>query len=58
MLNITTQNGPVFIQVREYRSLEAFYVQTDVEQGLMILSLVLYVWCLVDIIYKVNIKQK
>lgn len=54
MVYFETPNGPYFEQVREYQSLEAFYIQADIEQGLMVLSLALYLWCIVTIVYKVN----
>ena len=53
MLNIQTAKGPQYVQVREYKGLDAIFVQTDIEQGLMVFSLILYLWCLIDIIYQV-----
>jgi hypothetical protein len=53
MLNIQTAKGPQYIQVREYKNLDVFFIQTDIEQGLMVFSLILYLWCLIDIIYQV-----
>uniref|UniRef100_A0A914CH24 Uncharacterized protein n=1 Tax=Acrobeloides nanus TaxID=290746 RepID=A0A914CH24_9BILA len=52
MVHLNTQYGPYYLQVREYQNLTEYFIQVDIEQGLMVASIVLYVWCITAIIYK------
>uniref|UniRef100_A0A914DFN0 Uncharacterized protein n=1 Tax=Acrobeloides nanus TaxID=290746 RepID=A0A914DFN0_9BILA len=52
MVYLNTPYGPYYMQVREYLNLTEYYIQVDIEQGLMVASIFLYAWCLTAIIYK------
>uniref|UniRef100_A0A914CFZ0 Uncharacterized protein n=1 Tax=Acrobeloides nanus TaxID=290746 RepID=A0A914CFZ0_9BILA len=49
---LNTPHGPYYMQIREYLNLIECFIQVDIEQGLMVVSIVLYAWCLTAIIYK------